>query len=266
MESGWGDPVLVEYFDPAENFSPEVAVDPFGNIFATWIFYDSGVSSVMASRYVVGEGWTSPLLLSSGWNPASYHGVATDGLGNAFVTYTQHDGMYSNVWCCRYTHDLGWGGQVLLEEIAENAYYPDIAADPDGNAVAVWLQDDGGHMSVHANVFDADTGWGSSEVIETNDGFAYEPKVAMDATGNAVAVWTQDTSIRIDVWANLYDPESGWGTETLLETSDTGSANYAEVSMDGSGNAMAVWDQYDGTRYNAYASRYSSASGWGTRG
>ena len=35
--------------------------------------------------------------------------------------------------------------------------------------------------------------------------------------------------------------------------------------MDASGNATAVWYQYDGTRYNVWANRYSPAAGtWGT--
>ena len=36
--------------------------------------------------------------------------------------------------------------------------------------------------------------------------------------------------------------------------------------MDPDGNAIAVWKQYDGTRYNILANRYTFGSGWGTAG
>ena len=34
--------------------------------------------------------------------------------------------------------------------------------------------------------------------------------------------------------------------------------------MDGSGNAVAVWQQSDGTRDNIWANRYTPSGGWGT--
>jgi len=34
--------------------------------------------------------------------------------------------------------------------------------------------------------------------------------------------------------------------------------------MDANGNAMVAWSQSDGTRTNAWASRYVAGTGWGT--
>ena len=47
--------------------------------------------------------------------------------------------------------------------------------------------------------------------------------------------------------------------------SDTYAANYPQISVNGNGDAFAVWYQSDGTRWNAWSShRLSSDSGWGT--
>lgn len=43
-----------------------------------------------------------------------------------------------------------------------------------------------------------------------------------------------------------------WGTAQLIET-DSGFALFAQVGVDGSGNAVAVWWQRDGARSNIWA-------------
>ena len=40
----------------------------------------------------------------------------------------------------------------------------------------------------------------------------------------------------------------GWGTAQLIEGDHADNARGADVGVDGSGNAAAVWFQYDGTR------------------
>ena len=58
------------------------------------------------------------------------------------------------------------------------------------------------------------------------------------------------------------DANSGWGTAQLIET-DAEIAAAPQVAVDGSGNAVAVWEQYDGTRYNIWSNRYVVGAGWG---
>jgi len=56
----------------------------------------------------------------------------------------------------------------------------------------------------------------------------------------------------------------GWGTARLLETDDTGGAEYAQVVVDAQGNGLAVWQQYLGGALHILASRYTALSGWGS--
>ena len=101
-------------------------------------------------------------------------------------------------------------------------------------------------------------------MIETGNAFASAPQIAMDASGNAVAVWPQDDGTWYSIYANRYTVGTGWGTAVLIETDNAGDANDPQIAMDASGNALAVWDQYDGTRYNILANRYQVGTGWGT--
>lgn len=56
----------------------------------------------------------------------------------------------------------------------------------------------------------------------------------------------------------------GWGTAQLLESDNSGTAQYPHIAADSSGNAMAVWQQSDGTRHNIWASYYKTGGGWST--
>ena len=60
----------------------------------------------------------------------------------------------------------------------------------------------------------------------------------------------------MNIVANRYTVGTGWGTAALIETDNAGHATGSEIAFDVSGNAMAVWLQSDGTRYNIWANRY----------
>ena len=99
--------------------------------------------------------------------------------------------------------------------------------------------------------------WSIAALIETdNTGDAGTPQIAFDSSGNAMAVWTQSDGTRANIWANRYSAGTGWGTAALIETSNAGNAYNVQIAFDSSGNAMAVWQQSDGTRDNIWVNRF----------
>ena len=51
-------------------------------------------------------------------------------------------------------------------------------------------------------------------------------------------------------------PPKAWGTAELIETENFFGAVRPQIAVDGSGNAIAVWQQHDGTRENIWANRF----------
>ena len=96
------------------------------------------------------------------------------------------------------TEDGDWGAAELIEtDNAGNAESPQIAFDSSGNAIAVWVQFDGTRNNIWANRFDG-TNPGAAELIEAdNAGNAITPQIAIDSSGNAIAVWTKVTVLEI---------------------------------------------------------------------
>ena len=191
--------------------------------------------------------------------------IAFDSSGNAIAVWTQSDGARYNIYANRYVSATGWGAAALIEtDNAGDAYNPQIAFDSSGNAIAVWHQDDGTRNNIYANRYVSATGWGAAALIETdNAGDAYNPQIAFDSSGNAIAVWYQWDGTRFNIYANRYASGTGWGAAALIETDNAGSAYNPQIAFDSSGNAIAVWYQYDGTRNNIYANRYATGTGWG---
>ncbi len=167
------------------------------------------------------------------------------------------------------------GSPELIEFTEGDALDPQIAVDPDGNAIAVWEQhvgDQHTRSDVLANRYVASTdSWGTPQLLETSDaGTAAYPQIAMDDGGNAIAVWSQYDGTRYNNWAKRYSAAGGsWGTAELIETHDDGNAGRPQIDMDSEGNAIAIWLQDDdpGSDYqgNLWANRRDASTGsWGT--
>ncbi|UCE91100.1 MAG: hypothetical protein JSV90_06670 [Methanobacteriota archaeon] len=190
--------------------------------------------------------------------------LCVDRTGNATVVWHQSDGARFNIWSNRYVVGIGWGVATLIEtNNMGSAFGPQVAVDGSGRVTAVWHQDDGTRYNIYANRYVVGTGWGTAKLIETdNSGGAYSADVAVDDSGNATAVWHQYDGTRNNVWSNRYVVGTGWSVATLIETDNTGYAESPQVAVDDSGNATAVWHQYDGTRYSIWSNRYVIGTGW----
>jgi hypothetical protein len=265
---GWGTADLVEL----GNAHGSVAMAPNGDAVAMFRKIDGVRYDGWANRYTPTAGWGTPELIETDDAGDAFYGdVAIDPNGNAVAVWSQSDGVRYNIWANRYTPTGGWSTAELIEtdDVADvdrqNVPTVHVAMDPNGNAVAVWSQSDGVRTNIWANRYAPAAGWGTAELIETdNADRASSPQVELDPAGNAIAVWNQRDGIRTNIWSNRYTPTGGWGTAQLIETDDAGEAGGAKVAIDANGNALAVWGQNDGVRWHIWSSRYTPAGGWTT--
>jgi hypothetical protein len=258
---GWGARERVDDGTQDSGF-PWVAVDDEGIAIAVWSQYEGPyMPNLWSNRYVPGEGWGTPQLIETGSGPVGMPIVSCASDGSATAVWRQSDGVRYNMWSNRYVAGDGWQTAVMIETTnAGDAFETQkVCMDDDGNAVAIWPQYNGASYDLWSNVYEAETGWGTAELIESGSANVWHPALAMDGAGNAIAVWDQSSNI----WWNRYVAGSGWGTAALLETDDTGYAGHARVAMTEAGDAMAAWFQHDGTRENIVSKRYVSGVGWG---
>jgi hypothetical protein len=211
------------------------------------------------------------LIESGSSDDAQYPQIAIDSTGNAIAVWQQFDGSRYKIQANRYVLNVGWGTPATIDTGGTgSAGTPQIAMDPAGNAIAVWIQWNGTRFGVFANRYTAGS-WGTAVVIDSGStGASANPDIAMDSNGNAIAVWDQyeGTLNRDSIRANRYTVSgNAWGTAEAIDTGGTGNtgpSSNPQVAMDSNGNAIAVWEQTAGVRSNIRANRY--AGSWATAG
>ena len=249
---------------------PQVAVDGNGNAIVVWNQVDgSFVNHIWASRYASGIWSAAELIETDTTEGAGFPAIAMDPAGNAIVVWHLGDGFLSgDIMATHYTGGAWNTTAVALETraAADVGFGAQVAMDSNGNAIAVWVQeDDGAVINVWANRYDAVTeAWGTATVIADGTGNGMDPQVAVDGSGNALVVWIQDNGN--DVWSNHFAfATTTWGTAEKLETL-AGPTTAPQIAMDATGHGVAVWIQIDdvlpAARSSTFANRYVNGTGW----
>lgn len=99
-------------------------------------------------------------------------------------------------------------------------------------------------------------------LAQNNEWGAFDHHEATDAQGHTLAVWEQFDGERFNIWANRKALVGGWGVAQLIETDNAGSAYNPRVAVDSLGNAVAVWQQFDGQHSRIAANCYVVGTGW----
>jgi len=248
--------------DNAEN--PVLVGHQGGGAMAAWREADGfGKVNAWASRYDTVLQWQTaePFGQADAFFIADLR-LAVDASRNVMAVWHHVDLVDDGVWANRYVADgSGWGEPEPLEADTGVPSMPEVAMEPAGNAVAVWVQGDGTTQNNMAKRYEYAGGWQAAEAIDQGDGDASRPHVAMDPTGNAMAVWQQSDRFQSNIWSRHYGAGTRrWGEAELVETRD-GDASAPRVSMDAEGNAIAVRYQWDETlsHNDIWANRWAPA-------
>jgi hypothetical protein len=213
--SGWDTPTLIQTESAGDARDQRIAFDSNGNAIAVWTQTNiTGIYHVVVNRYSMGSGWGTAAHLETADDGVSRPQVSFDNNGNAFAVWEQRSPGHSvGIWVNRYTATgtgTGWSTPTLIETDSEDgATMSQIAIDSNGKAIVVWEQFEhtGEHRAnIWANRYIPTNGWGTATLIEGNEGDALSPYVAVDANGNAIAVWSQKNDASVySIWANRFE-------------------------------------------------------------
>ncbi len=269
--NSWANAKPIEFDNAGGAFKPEVTVSSGGDAVAVWEQGNGGsLQDALTNRYdPTTDAWGSvEQLETNSAGDASNPQIAAAGNGTAFAVWTQTSGSNLNVWSNRYHLGTGtWLGAELIEQDDIGAaFFPQIAADGAGNAIAVWFQWDGLRNNIWSNRYDTTTdSWGLPELVETDDtGTTGAPQVVANANGDAVIIWTQNDGEDDNIWVRTFDTTTLlWGVPTLIED-EAGDASRPQIAISDTGDIFATWMQYDNGRFNVWFNSYSSFLGtWG---
>lgn len=268
-------PTELDYFR-ASSAAPLIAVDPAGNALAVWNYNDNpdttqpARNGILTNRYTFGSGWNGYWQTQSAeWDESiqpNWLQLETNAAGDAIFSWTQDDGVIWNGYASLYTPGGGWSAPARVE----NMNYSDVteewsAIDGQGNALVLFRTSDGTQYNVYATYYSVATGWGSPHRIDNAAGSSkFWLRVALNRNGEGIAGWQEYNGVQWQAYAALFNASTQtWGAPVAIQ-SQFDYIGSVVVGIDGSGNAMAVYQAYNGSGYTNYASYYQPASGWGT--
>jgi PKD domain len=249
--------------------SPAVAIDSQGNTIAVWTGSDGSNSIVEAAAGSAASGaWQTPVALSPAGQRAEAPRVALDPQGDAVAVWQSYGANYIIEAAARPAAGGAWQTPVALSPAGESSYTAQVAIDSQGNTIAVWGRYSSGGYIVEAAVGSVVSGaWQAPATLSPAGEEAYEPDVALDPQGDAVAVWQSSTEAGESIEAAVRPAASGaWQTPTPLSVRGMSTiGEFPEVALDPRGDAVAVWDRPNGGDYFVEAAVRSAASGaWQT--
>jgi hypothetical protein len=213
-------------------------------------------------RYTAANGWT-PFVIppNKPTGSGSLTGGVMDADGNISVVTTGTD-VY-NLTISAAGQFSAWTRVSAGLQDADDA---DIATGGNGTSMAVWAEQNPGdsNNSIKASLRTS-AGWQAPVTIETsfdNVDPSTPPRVAMDASGNAIAVWRQGPTNAPSIWAAVYTPQAGWAAPTPFDTGALAAVPMRlRLVMASNGRAVISWQSGN---FAIKTLTYAPGAGFGT--
>ena len=202
---------------------------------ATWVR-----ANLQTRRFTAGTGWSAPFAPPS---------VAAGALNDAVMDATGAIGVVTS-GADVYNFALPANATSWLPPARVDASgslaarEANVAISANGTAIAIWREQNPGDSlySMKAARFVGGS-WQAPQTIDNsfdsvND--ESQPRIAMDAAGNGIAVWHQGNSL----YYNVFSPAGGWGSAVQVDANAVGfnfSANI-NLKMTESGRAVVIWN------------------------
>ena len=257
----WGTPTYI-----SAGWWPKIAADALGDavVVSGVSSLSEGTSSIVASRFTPGTGWSSGVIetFSGFTSSVSSPNVEMNSAGDTIVTWIRSSGTYMSVVASRNVFGSGWGTPVAVGSPVESRSPGiDAAIDSAGNAIVVWERIDPSPSFVWAARYTVGLGWLSERSLDVGASSAGNLRIAVDAQGNAAVAWAQGLRSGSGLWWDTYSVSGGWGTTSLVEYASAGTST-PHITAYGEGNAVAIWSQGDEERSTIWTNFYREGIGW----
>ncbi len=239
----------------------------YGRLFVPILVF--AVVLVSALPAMADAAWQPLGSLSTGTGPVEYPGVAVDASGNSVFVWQRLDGTTNcgGGPCLRIqTRSRSVAGVLSsiqsLSPSGRNASLPQVAVDPNGNAVFVWQSSDGTYLRIQTRSRSAAGTLSPTLTLSAPYQSAVYPQLAVDAYGNAAFVWERWDGTNERIQARTLSAAGVRGSTQTLSAAG-GEAMFPQVAVDPNGNAVFAWERccYDGTNNQRIQTRVRSAAG-----
>ena len=249
---------------------PQICCDNSGNAFAVWtITLEGEVNSTIQAAYFNGITltWSNFTILSDDSENANDPQICCDDSGNAFAIWDQSNGSNTIIHTSHFD-GISWIPMGDLSASGQSAFEARICCNNSGEAFAIWRRSDGLNTIIQASNFDGSSWTSISDVVNLspNGQTSSAAEVCCNDLGHAVAVWQTSNASPFFIQASNFDGSSWTPPDSAPILSDTAqNARTPAVCCDNSGNAIAVWQRFNGSNNIIQASQFDGSS-WAFEG
>lgn len=254
-QAEWLPPVTIS--EASENTgSPHVALDSEGNATAVWDRWDGTATVVETAFRPAGASWGEPEAISPPDSMAPKVVVDRNGVLTAVWERRTSVNHFAIESVSRHPGQA-WTEPVEVTEFEQGANSDAwLAVDWEGSTTVVWRQGETimSSFRVFANA------WGEPVPLSPDESFT--PQTAMDARGDATAVWMHYVGGK-PVVESAYRPEQGeWEDPTVVSEPGEAGGN-PHVAIDGDGDSLVAWRGEDEGQEFVRAAYRPAGGSWG---
>jgi hypothetical protein len=233
-----------------ESGSPDVAMNGHGDAAVVWGMHGANAfhGKVLATVRPAGGSFGATQTLSDPNHQGGVGGpdVVIDAQGNAIAAWVLADnfeGANSRIqWAFRPAGGTFGPAQTIFSPGGDPPFLDPVhlAVDPQGNAIAVWHRTDFAFVRIQASFRPAGGSFGAPQTISEPGTGARNPRIAMDAQGNALAVWELSDGSHSRVHAAFRPVGGTFGAPQTISAAGE-DAFRGNVALDPQGNAISIW-------------------------
>ncbi len=249
---------------------PTIASDGSGGAIVTWVDYRIGNSDIYAQRVNASGAvqWTADgVALCTSTGNQYMPKIVSDGSGGAIVTWYDYRSGNYDIYAQRVNASgaVQWTANgVALCTVTGDQSNPTIVSDGSGGAVVTWQDNRSGNSDIYAQRVNA-----SGAVQWTANGVALctatwdqiNSTIASDGSGGAIATWQDGRSGYDDIYAQRVNTSGAvqWTANGVALCTAVGHQRFPTIAADGSGGAIATWQDYRSGTYDVYTQRVNAS-------
>ncbi|HTX11123.1 MAG TPA: hypothetical protein VME22_21040 [Solirubrobacteraceae bacterium] len=127
-----------------------------------------------------------------------------------------------------------WLGPTDLSSASENAYDPDVAAGPEGEAIAAWTELATNVNQVWESTHPPDGAWQAPVMLGYTTWSG--PQVVVDSAGDATVAWGDGSGVEVS------ERPCGGTWQSRVSLDGAGNDQDLQLAEDSGGDTIVVWD------------------------
>jgi hypothetical protein len=219
---------------------PQVAVDANGDAAIVWQTNHQIQTKLRAAAAT----FFGPSATLSPPGPADKPQVAVDPNGTAVYAWQHFDGTHERIQTRTLSLSGTRGTTLTLSPATQDAENAQVALDAHGNAVFAWESSDGTTQRIQTRTRSAAGTLGPIQTLVAGQ-YASDVHLAVDPSGDAVFAWQGYDGTVSRIQTRSRSAAGALGPTHTLSTAGQ-NAYLPQVGIDSGGNAVILWQRFDG--------------------